>query len=233
MQVHIWTPHWVFSQEKGYGDRVQTLIPYLWLHPYLYLNFNQMWFCNVWKYIPENQINAQQVSVTTITSRSDSARMTGTPTLDGVCSCRFGVSLSQLAALEFVVQKHKAWKWGKPLAMMHPIMHPSYKEPKAGSTARSNKQPSCSKSLSRPEPFILSHLPGSGRGWGQRTAFEWCPQFSRKKCDLSCSFLLSHWLQHCSKTAHLLQALQPCSCCAWLPGLRHHRQGDDGEIENC
>lgn len=116
----------------------------------------------------------------TSSPKESSASVTGTPTLEGVCGCRFGVSLSQLVTLKFCGARKAGIKWEKSLAVMHPIMHPSYNELKGGSTACSNKQPSCSKSPLRPEVFILSHLPGSGKGGGQRTAFEGCPQFSRK-----------------------------------------------------
>lgn len=112
---------------------------------------------------------------------------------------------------------------------MHPIKHPSYNELKTGSTA-------CSNRLLEVNEFqglncSSSHMSlGQAEDEAREQLLSGVLSSAGRICDLSCSFLLSLWLQHCSKTSHLLQALQPCSCCcAWLPGLRHHRQGDDGE----
>lgn len=52
----------------------------------------------------------------TSSPKESSARLTGTPTLEGVGSCRFGVSLSQLVALKFCGASKAGTKWEKSLA---------------------------------------------------------------------------------------------------------------------
>lgn len=113
----------------------------------------------------------------TSSPKESSARMTGTPTLEGVCSCRFGVSLSasRLEVLWCKTTRHEVGKVS--------CYNASYNALHIWAVMSSNlgAQPILTNSLPAANHFQgLSHLPGSGRGWGRRTAFEWCPQFSRK-----------------------------------------------------